>query len=65
MDIESQRATIHWKSVEQHFTVELIGFQFYPVGNFRKFISFGLGTVRCDRVNKNCLNKLVLLLRYK
>ena len=29
----------------------LFGFQFYPVGYFGKFINFGLGTVKSERVN--------------
>ena len=50
--------TIHWKEVEQYFTVVvLFGFQFYPVYNFGKFINFGLGTVRSDRV-KICPKQL-------
>ena len=28
----------------------LLAFQFYPVFNFGKFINFGLGTVRGERV---------------
>ena len=43
--------TIHWKAVEQYFTVVLFVFQFYPVCNFGKVISFGFGTVRSERVN--------------
>ena len=42
--------TIHWKRVEQNFTVLLFVFQFYPICNFRIFINFGLGTVRSERV---------------
>ena len=38
--------TIHWKAVEQYFTVILFVFQFC---NFGKFINFGLGTVRSER----------------
>ena len=35
--------TIHWKAVEQYFTVVLFVFQFYPVCNFAKSFSvFGL-----------------------
>ena len=41
---------ICWKAVEQVFTVVLFIFQFYPGFNFGKFISFGLGTVRSERV---------------
>ena len=37
--------TIHWKAVEQYFTVVLFVFQ------SRKFISFGLGAVSSERVN--------------
>ena len=44
------RVTIHWKAVEQYFTVVLFVSQFYPVWNFGKCISFGLGTVRSERV---------------
>ena len=45
--------TIHWKAVEQYFTVVLFVFQFYPVCNFGGFINFGLGTVRSERVKTN------------
>ena len=38
--------TIHWKAVEQYFTVVLFVIQFYTVCNFGKLINFGLGTVR-------------------
>ena len=44
--------TIHWKAVEQYFTVVVVGFQFYPVCNFRKFNNFGLGSVRSERVKE-------------
>ena len=44
--------TIHWKAIEQYFTVVLFVFQFFPVCNFGKFASFGLGSVRGERVNK-------------
>ena len=52
--------TIHWKAVEQYFTVVLYCgvSQFSSVYNFGKFIIFGLGTVRSERVNtilKACL----------
>ena len=40
--------TIHWKAVEQYFTVELFVFQFSPVSNFGQFIDFGLGTLRSE-----------------
>ena len=43
--------TIHWKSVEQCYSVVLFDFQFYPVCYFGKFINFTLGTVRSERVN--------------
>ena len=42
--------SIHWKAVEQFFTVALFVFQFYTVCNFGKFITSGLGTVRSERV---------------
>ena len=45
--------TIHWKAVEQYFTELLFVFQFYPVCNFGKFVNFGLGTVRIERVKHN------------
>ena len=44
---------IHWKAVERYFTVVLFVFYFYSVYNFGKFISFGLGTVRNERINNN------------
>ena len=45
----------HWKAVEQCFTVVLFDFQCYPVCNFGKFISFGLDTVRIERVKPEML----------
>ena len=36
--------------MEQYFTVVLLVFQFLPVCNFIKFVNFGLGTVRSERV---------------
>ena len=42
--------TIQWKCVEQHFTMVLFVFQFYPDCKFGTFINFGLGTVRNERV---------------
>ena len=45
--------TIHWKAVEQYFTVVLFVSQFYPVCNFGKFIDFGFGNVKSERVNEN------------
>ena len=45
--------TIHWKAVEQYFTVVLFGFQVSTVCNFEKFINFGLGTVRSEGL-KTC-----------
>ena len=47
MDI-TQSETIHWKSIEQYFTVVLFVFQLNPVCNFGKFISFGLSTFRVN-----------------
>ena len=41
--------TIHWKAVEQYFTVVLFVFQCYPLCSFDRFINFGLGTVRRER----------------
>ena len=41
---------IHWKAVEQYFTVVLFVFQCNPVCNFGKFISFGLGTVKSEGI---------------
>ena len=46
---EPESVTIHWKAVEQYFTVV----QFYPVCNHGNFIRFGLGTVRSERVRAN------------
>ena len=43
--------TIWWKAVEHYFTVVLFVFQFQPVCDFGKFISFVLGTLRSERVN--------------
>ena len=34
--------TIHWKAVEQYFSVELFIFQVYPVCNFVKLVDFDL-----------------------
>ena len=45
--------TIHWKAVEQCFTVVLVVFQFYPVYNSGKFINVGLGTVKSESDNSN------------
>ena len=42
--------TIHWKAVKHYFTEVLVVFQFYPVCNFGEFISFGLGTVRSEKI---------------
>ena len=41
--------TIHWKAVEQYFAVVLFVFQFYPVCNVGKVITFALGTVRIEK----------------
>ena len=38
--------TIHWKAVEQYFTVVLFVFQFYPVCNCETFISLTLSGVK-------------------
>ena len=48
--------TIHWKAVEQYFTVVLLlwfVFQLNPVCNVGKFIIFGFGTVRSERLIKS------------
>ena len=42
--------TIHWKAVEQYIPVVLLVFQFNPVCNFGKFINFGLGTIKSERI---------------
>ena len=42
--------TNRWEAVEQYFAVVLFVFYFYQVCNFGKFINFGLGTVRSERV---------------
>ena len=58
------KCDIHWKAVEymQYFTVVLFVIQFSLVGNFGKFITFRLDTVRSERVNsKSLLNFTVLL----
>ena len=34
----------------QYFTLVLFVFQFFPVCNFGKFLNFGVGTVRSERV---------------
>ena len=41
--------TIHWKAVEQYFTVVLFGLQFYQFVILENVI-LGLGTVRSERV---------------
>ena len=51
--------TIRGKAIEQHFTVVLLVFQFYPVCKFGQFMNFGLGIVRSESVNKN-LKKYIL-----
>ena len=38
------------ETFEQYFTAVLFALQFSPVCNFVKFINFGLGTVRSERV---------------
>ena len=42
--------TIHWKAIEHYLAVVLFIFQLYSVFNFGKFISFGLVSVRSERV---------------
>ena len=54
---------IHWKAVEQYFIVVLFVFQFYPVCNFGKFIIFGLGTVKSERVKLRCYTNEILQIR--
>ena len=48
---------IHWKAVEQNFTVVLFIFQFYKVFNFGKFVNFRLGSERAkdvrDKITEN------------
>ena len=44
--------TIHWKAVEQYFAVVFYIFTQFNC-NYEKFISFGLGNVRREMVNKN------------
>ena len=44
------KCDIHWKAVEQYFTVVLFVFQSYPVCKLGKFINFGLRTVRSEGV---------------
>ena len=41
----------------------LFSFQFYSVWNFGKFISFGLGTVRSERVQMTTYNEKVVHIR--
>ena len=52
--------TVHWNAVEQYVTVVLFVFQIYPDGNFGKFASFGLGTVRSEMVNAIFVDVLLL-----
>ena len=42
--------TIHWKVIEQYFTMVLFGFQSSPVCNCGKSINFGLDTVKGERL---------------
>ena len=44
--------TIHWKAVEQFFTVVLFGFQFSPLFNFEKCINFGFGIIKSEKVKQ-------------
>ena len=46
---EPLSVTIHWKAVEQSFSVVLFVVQFYPVCNFGKLMKFGLRTIRSER----------------
>ena len=46
---------IHWKAVKQYFTVVLFVVQFEAVCNFGKYINFGLGIVRSERINVQIL----------
>ena len=39
---ESESVTSHCYAIEQYVTVVRFAFQFYPVCDFGKFISFGL-----------------------
>ena len=50
---------VRWKAVEQYFTVVLFVFQFHPVCNLGKFISFGLGTVSSERVKVAAIGLLI------
>ena len=42
----------HWKAVEKYFTLVLQYFNFTQFCKFGKFIFFGLGTVRSERVKR-------------
>ena len=42
--------TIPWKAVKKCFTVMLFVFQIYTLCRFGKFINFGIGTVRNERL---------------
>ena len=44
MDLKN--VTIHWKAVEQYFTVVLFVFQFYSVCSFGKLINVALPRVK-------------------
>ena len=62
--------TIYWKAVEQYFTVVMFVFQFHPSCHFKKFMNFGLGTVRSERVlkgyphycHKKCISSFFILI---
>ena len=56
--------TIHWKTVEQYFTVVLFVSQFYALCYFGKFASFGLGAVRSGNAN-HVVNHLIFKARKK
>ena len=53
---DSKSVTIHWKAVEQYFTVVLFVFQsrstHWHFVIFETFSNFGLGTVRSERINQ-------------
>ena len=53
--------TIHWKAVEQYFTVALFGFQFYSLCQLETFINFGLGTVGSEGVQTQLEKKKMQL----
>ena len=55
---------IHWKAVEQYFTMVLFVFRFSPACNFGKFDNFEFGIIRSERVKGGHQNqRLVAVLR--